>query len=266
MSKPMSWVGAALLASLVPLAAVAEEHTVLLMSAASLQGIAPFFSDVRVRNNSVDHDLTVTATYRCFIGACPATPPQATLDMRARQTLALDDIVNQTFQAPNTGGAITFTHEGVANQLTVTSRLYSTAPVPTVGMFVGGLTDPQGSISNVLTSVRNGGDGAGFRTNIGIYNPNDAPEDVMISLNDGDEPIGLFVFRTVAPHSGVQINDIFEAFGEGDVATQNGIVQVFSHNPVLTYAAVVDNNTQDPYYVVGADGFIPGVASIRQKP
>ena len=266
MSKLKTWVGAALLAALVPVAAVAEEHTVILMSAASLQGIAPFFSDVRVRNNAVTQDLAVTATYRCFIGACPATPPQVTLALIGRETLALDDIVDQTFHLPNTGGAITFTYSGVANQLTVTSRLYSTAPVPTVGMFIGGLTDAQGSISNVLTSVRNGGDGAGFRTNIGIYNPNDAAEEVMISLNDGSEPVGFFVFRTVPPHSGVQINDVFAAFDAADHATQNGVVQVFSHNPVLTYAAVVDNNTQDPYYVVGADGFILNGDPAAQKP
>ena len=70
-------------------------------------------------------------------------------------------------------------------------------------MFVPGVTAAQGSVSSLLTSVRNGGEGDGFRTNIGIYNPNDAAEEVQIALSDGDEPLGFFLFRTIAPHSGV---------------------------------------------------------------
>ena len=66
-----------------------------------------------------------------------------------------------------------FTHAGAAGQLVVTSRLYSTAPEPTVGMFVPGVSLAAAFPTTILTSVRNGatGAGSGFRTNIGLYNP-----------------------------------------------------------------------------------------------
>src|SRR5262245_60050182 len=46
---------------------------VTLPAAASLVGLNPFFSDVRVFNTSYASSLDVTATYRCFIGPCPST-------------------------------------------------------------------------------------------------------------------------------------------------------------------------------------------------
>ena len=262
MRKPRLFLLAAALAVL-PISALAESQVVVLQSAASLTGLAPFFSDVRLYNAAVSHSLDVTATYRCFIGTCPSTPPQATFHLAATESLALDDIVVNTFATPDTGGAVEFAFDGFPNQLVVTSRLYSTSPEPTVGMFVPGVPSTQTYVNNVLTSVRNGGSGDGFRTNVGVFNPGDTAEDVQISLSDGLDPIGLFVFRTVPPHSGVQINQIFAAFGDSGHATQNGVVTVFSHNPVMAYAAVVDNNTQDPYYVVGSNGFTDQPPALR---
>ena len=48
-------------------------------------------------------------------------------------------MVAQTFGAPNTAGGIEFEFDDVAEKLVVTSRLYSTEPEPTVGMFIPGV-------------------------------------------------------------------------------------------------------------------------------
>ncbi|HEX9285950.1 MAG TPA: hypothetical protein VF999_01660, partial [Thermoanaerobaculia bacterium] len=37
---------------------------------------SPFFSDVRVFNTSYTSAVSVTAVYRCFLGACPGAAPQ----------------------------------------------------------------------------------------------------------------------------------------------------------------------------------------------
>ena len=83
-----SWfLAAALSAS--PLAAAT---TTTLPAAASIQGIAPFFSDVRVFNTSYTDTLAVGATYRCFLGACPASAPEIVFPLAPRESAAFDDM------------------------------------------------------------------------------------------------------------------------------------------------------------------------------
>src|SRR5207247_1633389 len=119
----------------------AEEVT--LPAAASIVGGAPFFSDARAFNTSYTAGLNVTATYRCFIAAigaaCPTVAPQSSFTLAPRESRAFNDIVAATFLAPNTAGGVEFEFAGQHDQLVVTSRLYSTFPTPTVGMFIPAL-------------------------------------------------------------------------------------------------------------------------------
>ena len=243
-----SWfLAAALSAS--PLAAAT---TITLPAAASIQGIAPFYSDVRVFNTSYTDTLAVGATYRCFLGACPASAPEIVFPLAPRESAAFDDMVRGTFAAPDTAGGVEFLFEGTAEQLVVTSRLYSTFPTPTVGMFIPGQDASQAYTTSVLTSVRNGGSGQGFRTNVGLFNPGDAPVTAQFRVFTGFAQQGVAVVRPVPPHSGLQVNAIFTAAGVADLETSNGVVVVDASSPVFAYAAVIDNATTDPYYVAGA--------------
>jgi hypothetical protein len=111
---------------------------VTLPAVASIQGQAPFFSDVRAFNTSYTASLDVTANYHCFIpspctGVGAASVP---FTLAPRESRAFDDIVVNTFQGPNTAGGVEFDFSGASGQLVVTSRLYSTEPEPTVGMFI----------------------------------------------------------------------------------------------------------------------------------
>src|SRR5512134_1627450 len=125
---------------------------------------SPFFSDVRVFNTSYSSAVSVTAVYRCFLGTCPPAAPQVSFVLGPRESRAFDDMVLATFNAPSSGGAVEFTSSG--SDVRVTSRLFSTAPLPTVGMFIPGLRSSEAHTTSVLTSVANGA----FRTNIGLYN------------------------------------------------------------------------------------------------
>ena len=96
---------------------------------------------MRAFNTSYSTELFVSAIYRCFIGnPCPASPPVVQFSLAPRESLAFDDMSAQTFGAPNTAGGIEFEFDDVAEKLVVTSRLYSTEPEPTVGMFIPGST------------------------------------------------------------------------------------------------------------------------------
>jgi hypothetical protein len=227
-------------------------ETVTLPAVASLPpgtAAAPFFSDVRVFNTSYASPVSVTAVYRCFLGNCPASAPQATFTLAPRESRAFDDFVATAFDAPSSAGAVELTSSGTS--VRVTSRLYSTAPVPTVGMFVPGLRSSEAHAVSVLTSLANGL----FRTNVGLYNGNDAGVTATVRLFDGADLLGVQTV-TLGPRAGTQINRIFDAVGQGGRVTTNAFAVVDSGNaaiPLFTYAAVIDNATTDPSFVAGAE-------------
>jgi hypothetical protein len=234
-------------------AVFAHGETIYLTAAASVVGAAPFYSDVRAFNTSYTNTLTVTADYRCFIGACAASVQAFTLV--PRESRAFDDICVSLFSSPDSAGAVEFTHMGTDGDLVVSSRLYSTSPEPTVGMFVPGLESYAAFPVTILTSVRNGGSGAGFRTNVGVYNFNDAPVSPTFKVYDGSTLVGTTQLdAALLPRSGAQINDIFGRIGAASLATSNAAVVVDSGgaSALFSYAAVIDNATTDPYLVVGA--------------
>ncbi len=230
----------------------AEDLT--LPAAASIVGGAPFFSDVRAFNTSYTDDLAVTARYRCFLPpGCTATNVEIQFELAPRESRAFNDMVAVAFASPDTAGGVEFEHSGSGDQLVVTSRLYSTAPEPTVGMFIPGLRNSEAHATTVLTSIRNGGAGAGFRTNVGVYNREDSSVSVTFTIFDAGVQVGNPVTRSVGAHSGTQVNGVFTAAGQAGHATENAVIVVSASHEVFSYAAVIDNNTTDPIFVVGAE-------------
>jgi hypothetical protein len=209
---------------------------------------SPFFSDVRVFNTSYTAPVGVTAVYRCFLGACPAAPPQITFTLGPRESRPFDDMIQSAFNAPSTAGGVEFTSSG--DSIRVTSRLFSPAAGGgTNGMFVPGLKASEAHATSVLTGLANGA----FRTNIGFFNANDVGVSATIRLFQGGALLGSQTV-TVGPHAGTQINRIFDVFGQGAVLTTNAFAVVESGNaaaPLFAYAAVIDNVTADSSFVAG---------------
>ena len=235
----------------------AEDVT--LPAAASIVGGAPFFSDVRAFNTSYASALEVTARYRCFIPApCAAGAPEIQFTLAPRESRSFNDMVALTFAAPDTAGGVEFEHGGGSDQLVVTSRLYSTGPVPTVGMFIPGQKNNEAHARTVLTSIRNGGPNQGFRTNVGAYNREDSDVTVTFTIFDGGTQVGNPVSRPIPGHSGVQVSGIFAAAAQAGHVTENAVVVVSATGEVFSYAAVIDNNTTDPIFVRGAEDREPG--------
>jgi plastocyanin len=166
-----------------------------------------------------------------------------------------------TFQAPNTAGGVEFEHGGGSDQLVVTSRLYSTEPEPTVGMFIPGLKNNEAHARTILTSIRNGE----FRTNVGAFNREDSAVDVTFTIFDGGVQVGSPVTRNVPGHSGVQVNNIFNVAGQGGHVSENAAVVVGATGNIFSYASVIDNNTTDPIFVRGAQDSEPGAGGPVQR-
>jgi len=228
---------------------------------ASIVGASPFFSDVRIFNASNSALLQVKGTYRCFLGACPASAAVVHFELAPREARALDDIVVNTFGAPNSAGGVEFDEEsgGSVADLVVTSRLYSTAPVPTVGMFIPGVRIDAAHRYSVLTHISNGGSGEGFRTNVGAFNPQDVAVSAVFALYWEGHWVGE-ILRTIPAHSGVQINNVFGSGGVDHplLETTDSVVTVQTDGPeIFSYAAVIDNHTTDPIFVSGAADVAP---------
>jgi len=211
---------------------------------------SPFFSDVRVFNTSYTAAVSVTAVYRCFLGACPGAAPQVTFTLAPRESRPFDDMISSAFNAPSTAGAVEFTSAG--SSVRVTSRLYS--PVSTGGtngMFVPGMNVSDAHPASVLTELSNGL----FRTNIGVYNGNDTGVSATIKLYNGTTLLGTQSV-TLGPHAGTQLNRIFDMVGQAGMTTTNAFAVVASDNASLglfAYAAVIDNTTADSSFVSGAE-------------
>ncbi len=252
----------AVLAASAPLAAQSSRITI--PAVASIVGAAPFFSDVRVFNTSYSSSADVTATYRCFIGPCPAAA-QETFSLSPRESRAFDNMVVSAFAAPNTAGGVEFdvAAPATASDVVVTSRLYSTAPTPTVGMFIPGVGASAAHRYSVLTQIANGGSGAGFRTNVGAFNGQDTAATVVFAVYWEGHWVGQ-VERTIPAHSGIQVNNIFGSGGINHplLETSDSVVTAQTNGPaVFSYAAVIDNATTDPIFVSGAAD-VPPVLSV----
>ncbi|HYR46332.1 MAG TPA: hypothetical protein VER78_04940, partial [Thermoanaerobaculia bacterium] len=218
---------------------VGRADTVTLPAAASVQGLAPFISDVRVFNTSYSASVTVTATYR--FGSQPAK----TFTLSPREAKSFDDICVSLFATPNSLGAVEFTSSASAGTIVVTSRLYSPFPQPVggaVGMFIPGLPSSAAQPVTVLPGLMNGAS----RTNIGVYNPNDASVNVVVRLYDGPVLLGTAPL-TLSPRTGTQISNIYKSLGYDTLVRTDGYCTVDSGGalPLFSYAAMADNATQD---------------------
>jgi hypothetical protein len=118
-------------------------------------------------------------------------------------------------------------------------------------MFVPGMKSSQAHAVSVVTGLSNGL----FRTNIGVYNGNDAGVGATILLYDGTTLLGSRTFA-LGPRSGTQINRIFDAVGQSGITTTNAFAVMVSDNPaapLFSYGAVIDNATADSSFVSGEE-------------
>jgi len=171
----------------------------------------------------------------------------------AGQVAAYDDIVGSLFESPETAGVVELLNSG-AGRIVATSRLYTPSrPEPTVGMFVPGLDRLASATSLVLTSLSQSADAThGSRTNFGIVNAYPFGQAVAVKIFSGEGQLLGKVTWFVEGNASVQINDLFAAAGvQGDVPSAYCVVLAEQNGPLYAYAAVIDNQSQDPIFVPG---------------
>lgn len=232
-------------------ASARADFPVTLPAVASLHGVPPthFHSDVWVFNGSAQHAAEVTATYRCAQADCGNAVQTFTIP--PRQSRFFPDMVGTLFAAPETFGAIEFDSEQL---IVVTSRLYTPErSEPTVGMFVPGLKPNDAHVTSLLTSLAHD---SFFRTNVGVYNPNDVGQFLRFQFFGASGGLIGEILDFVGPRRSRQLNDP-EIFGRiqmgGDAPDFYAIVTGDGVRPLYAYASVIDRQSQDPIFVPGQD-------------
>lgn len=213
---------------------------------ASLNAGAAWKSDVRIFNGS----LTPSTAHLTFypLGS-PSTNVSSDVTIQPGQVLALDDIVNATFQNPNAAGALHVT-TAVATPLIVTARTYDDAPGGTLGQFVQAVTTDQGvGTGDRSLQLLQMEDSPRYRTNLGIAEITGNPVTAEVTVVLPDSKVAPKVNIPLAAFESRQFA-IISSLGLGNVYNARISVRVIDGQGKITaYGSVIDQKTQDPTFV-----------------
>ena len=224
-------------------------QTTTVPSVASVHGVNGVFfhTDLWLFNRDTS-SVTVTARYRCFPGQNCGTGI-ASFQMDGSSAKTIPDAVSTLFSSSESAGALElFVTSQVPDALYTLSRTYSPAlPAPTTGASIAALPATAANGNAVFVGLAgNGGDSSsGFRTNVGVYNPQGVPANVSFRLETSDGTLIGTTTLTLAALQAQQLNDIFASVGHGEVVSTDAILFVTSDIPVFSFATVIDNRTGD---------------------
>jgi hypothetical protein len=90
----------------------------------------------------------------------------------------------------------------------------------------------------------------GFRTNVGVSNPNPTPAAFSVAWFDKHgETQGSVGMFTVEPYGVYLFNDVFDSLG---ITPDEGLsLRVRANAPVYAYASIIRNDTGDAYTITG---------------
>ena len=227
-------------------------------ASASIHGLNSsfFHTDLWLVNRSRTAPVTVTARFRCYLfQTCPSAAQTLAIPPRGATTLV--DVVGKFFAAPETAGAIELSWDPDLGPVTATSRTYTPSlPAPTFGTSVPALPPSEARTATLFPGLGNsGGDlSSGFRTNAGVYNPNDAPAHVTLRLYTDAGALGkpVILVPDLAPREARQVTDIFAAAEVSSTVTIGAYLVVESSTGVFAYVTVIDNQSGDSVFVPGS--------------
>jgi len=218
-----------------------------------------FITDVRIVNRS-----TVPATVTIDFFASSATAlagPTATqtVQVGAQSQLVLNDILETTFHTTGSGALRISSDQDIQ----VFSRILNDKRQGnggTTGLFVPASTLEETCTHGLLpflssASPSDTANGAGFRTNIGWFNPNAFPVTVTFSARHNDGSIFATKTVTIPAYSRLQLGvwELFDSVPTGERRMDDYYVTYqTTGGTAVIYAAVVDNHTGDGYYTTGS--------------
>jgi hypothetical protein len=167
-------------------------------------------------------------------------------DIPALASRSFDDVVSSVFGlSSGTGGILV---EAGSSDIQVMSRTYNLGENGTFGQGIPGRTSSEAVPPGGRARLIQLDETAAFRTNVGFLNV--SSESAALVVADLYDEVGTLLgtlSHTIPPLGHLQDNGIFRTVTTRDI--RNGRIDLsVSVTPVLVYASVVDNETQDPTY------------------
>jgi hypothetical protein len=224
-----------------------------------------FVTDVRVFNPSYTNAVTALVEYfPSGLSANTTANESLVVNITPRATVVLDDVVHH-LNGDGTTGALRVSS---ATPLAVTSRIYldrSQDHGGTLGQFVAAQPRANALRRGVIPHLSNSADvHAGFRTNIGFFNPNTSDAVVRLELRDSDGTL-LGQRQIVLGALSQQQSSITAYFPGIDIAAAGDVTLSFDAGaPIFAYAAVNDNVSGDSMLIPAQSD--SGVAANSSQP
>lgn len=213
-------------------------------------GQASWRSDVRIFNGG---DSAVDATLTFYPQGVGATPVSVDVTIQPGRVTALDNILRQTFDQENIGGALHITTDSPA-KLVATGRTYDQQESGTYGQFIPAATPDAGfSRQTRAAYVLQLEESERFRSNLGIAEITGNPVLMKITASVPGLIAAPSIQLGLQPYEFTQLNRVLTSFlGTGTAFNGSVTVEVIGgEGRIVTYGSVVDNVTQDPTYVPG---------------
>jgi hypothetical protein len=196
------------------------------------------------------------------------TEPDQTVEVGigAGSTAVIDDVVSTLFGADGNGGMRVLGSEPFVGAAKIFNDQRDNPEIGgTFGQHIPAstVTGMPTSGALLLLSNRPASQAAGFRTNLGYFNPNPFSVDVMLDAwTAGGGMMGSDTM-TLAPYSN-EVTGVFRlipSVPSPERTVDDFTVTYWASAPVLMYASVVDNVTNDPIYVFPVPFSVPQTTS-----
>ena len=211
--------------------------------------VGAFRTDMRIFNPSTTKDIQIQA-FLLPLGNVDNSGVQGkTITVPKRSMAVYDDVVSSLFNSSGLGGI----RLRSSDRFIATQRVYSTAADgSTNGQFVAGVDEETAAKTGVVVQMKVN---SGFRTNVGVLNPNPVAANVTWRIYDKSNNLVGTPFNQTMPPLAVIGPSNMSAFGlpSGSTADLSDTWVTFSSDqPLLAYGSVIDNLNSAGTYVAAA--------------
>jgi hypothetical protein len=212
-------------------------------------GSGKWQTDVRLFNGGA---ASASTTIDFFVQGQSAAAATRTVDVAPGQMLVLDDVVQSLFGMTGAGGALRIT-TATDTALVPAARTYHKHDTGTYGQFIQAATEENTvGLGGEPLHILQVEESARFRTNVGVAETEGAPATVEITASLPNHKVAAVTQFELQPNEFRQMNSLLRSMGLDDAYNASLTVRVIGGNGrAMAYGSVIDNQTQDPTYVMG---------------
>lgn len=220
--------------------------------AGSTSNVGTFRTDVRLFNPSTTKDITIQAFLLPVGNRDNSAAAAHSITVPKRQMLILNDVVTALGGTDLDAIRLSSADDFVATERVYTQDAASCLP-GTFGQDIPAVDPSAAKKQGILLMLKTS---TAFRTNIGVVNPNGTTANVTFRLYDKNNAlVSTGAAIPVAPMGVIAPTNMTSGFffSPGSADLSDAWASYTSDQPVITYASIVDNGTNDPTFIAMAE-------------